>query len=330
MESDLEFSSMPLRSFFKHIPASLMAVSFTFISAYAHRASAAADSLNAKFAAIKNDLNNNSFHRPLTLDSVESSNQLKGDVYALIDHPFKVASATLQVPSNWCDILILHLNTKYCKANTNENKQSLKVYFGKKNEQPLEDAYAVDLAYRVGFTDRSYLGVELSADKGPMGTSNYLISLEAIPVGTGTGGAQQSSNYIDGIRGMLERNTMRYYLAIDTYLGSLSDPSIKRLQNWFAATERYPLQLQEISRNAYLKMKQAELRRMGDIYLNKTIYYIDNWVIYFNFNRVPNAKLHGLIEDALGTTGALSREIGSRYARGAQNNWLGVIDQILS
>ena len=181
-----------------------------------------------------------------------------------------------------------------------------------------------------GLPDRSYLGVELSADKGPMGTSNYFISLEAIPVGTGTGGAQQSSNYIDGIRGMLERNTMRYYLAIDTYLDSLSDPSIKRLQNWFAATERYPLQLQEISRNAYLKMKQAELRRMGDIYLNKTIYYIDNWVIYFNFNRVPNAKLHGLIEDVLGTTGALSRVIGSHYARGAQNNWLAVIDQILS
>ena len=152
------------------------------------------------------------------------------------------------------------------------------------------------------FKSDRLLGVELSADKGPMGTSNYFISLEAIPVGnqsfihltysyvlgmsgnlatkayltsagrnkvgftqTGTGGTQQSSNYIGGIRGMLERNTMRYYLAIDTYLGSLSDPSIKRLQNWFAATERYPLQLQEISRNAYLKMKQAELRRMGDI-----------------------------------------------------------------
>ena len=64
---------------------------------------------------------------------------------------------------------------------------------------------------------------------------------------------------------MVERNTMRYYLAIDTYLGSLNDPPGKRLQNWFAATERYPRQLHGISRNAYLNMKQTELRRMGQI-----------------------------------------------------------------
>lgn len=281
-------------------PKILLAVSLLGVSSYAISASPA-DRLNAKFSALKNNLSKNSFQRPLTLDSAESSNQLKGDVYALINHPFKTVNAALQVPSNWCDILILHLNTKFCKAVENEKNQMLTAYFGKKTEQALEDAYEVEMDYQVKFADRNYLGVELNADKGPMGTSNYLISLEAIPVGSnqsfihltysytlglsgglatkaylvssgrnkvgftqGKGHKQTSSSYIGGVRGMVERNTMRYYLAIDTYLGSINESPNKRLNQWFSATEHYP-QLQEISRNAYLSMKQAELRRMGEI-----------------------------------------------------------------
>ncbi|MDP3827951.1 MAG: hypothetical protein Q8Q74_15470, partial [Polaromonas sp.] len=71
--------------------------------------------------------------------------------------------------------------------------------------------------------------------------------------------------YVDGLRGAVERNTMRYYLAIDAYMASLSAPPAdqleKRLQQWFDATERYPRQLHEIERTAYLTMKRSEHRR---------------------------------------------------------------------
>lgn len=64
---------------------------------------------------------------------------------------------------------------------------------------------------------------------------------------------------------MVERNTMRYYLAIDSYLASLStspDKQVaKRLQDWFTATEQYPLQLREMSRKAYLSLKSDEVQR---------------------------------------------------------------------
>lgn len=66
---------------------------------------------------------------------------------------------------------------------------------------------------------------------------------------------------------MVERNTMRYYLAIDSYVNSLSVPVEgrvdKRLEDWFTASERYPLQLHELSSNAYLVMKQGEIKRMN-------------------------------------------------------------------
>jgi hypothetical protein len=63
----------------------------------------------------------------------------------------------------------------------------------------------------------------------------------------------------------VERNTMRYYLAIEAYLGATSAPppeqQEKRLRDWFAATERYALQLHEIERDDYLAMKRHELQR---------------------------------------------------------------------
>ena len=67
--------------------------------------------------------------------------------------------------------------------------------------------------------------------------------------------------------GVMERNTMRYYLAIDAYLDSLAAPAgqrvERRLRAWFDATERYPRQLREVDREAYLRMKRQELQRQA-------------------------------------------------------------------
>jgi len=71
--------------------------------------------------------------------------------------------------------------------------------------------------------------------------------------------------YVENVRGVVERNTMRYYLAIESYLAALSAPPQEReelrLRTWFDATERYPMQLHEVSREDYLTMKRHEIRR---------------------------------------------------------------------
>ena len=68
--------------------------------------------------------------------------------------------------------------------------------------------------------------------------------------------------HIGGTRGVVERNTMRYYLAIEVFLGALSAPPQvrfeKRLRDWFAAAERYPRQLHEMEQGEYLDMKRKE------------------------------------------------------------------------
>lgn len=265
-----------------------------------------AASLHAQYAALGEKLLHNPFQRKLYLNSSESSNGLKGDIYALVDYPFSSVSAALDDPDNWCDVLILHINTKYCHATTGKTRTALMVSIGKKTAQPLEDAYPIDFSYRVAALTANYLDIRLNAEKGPMSTSQYRIQLQAVPVANGqtflhltysyaygfsgrlamqtylatighgkvgftlTGKqSNEQPEYIGGMRGVVERNTMRYYLAIDAFLGAMATPPAlqlqKRLHSWFSATEQYPRQLQEVDRTAYIDMKRGEYLRQQKV-----------------------------------------------------------------
>jgi len=258
-----------------------------------------ADSLRAKYADLRGRLGSNQFQKPLYLDSSESPHGVAGDIYALIDHPFATAAAALNSPDDWCEILILPINTKYCRASAGGRGSVLHVSIGQKNDQPLEQAYRLEFAYRVTAQASNYLQVRLNADQGPLSTRNYLFVLEAIPVDDGrtfihlsysyafglmgrlamqvylgTSGrskvgftvtgtqADGQRRHIGGTRGVVERNTMRYYLAIEAFLGALRAPPRarleKRLRDWFAAAERYPRQLHEMEQDEYLDMKRKE------------------------------------------------------------------------
>jgi hypothetical protein len=264
-------------------------------------AHADADELKARHGAITEQLAHSPFQRPLVLESTESAGDLKGEVYAVMDHPFATIGGALKQPENWCDVLILHLNVKQCRV----NGAMLAVVLGRKYDQPVAEAYKVDFSYKVIAQGADYLHVQLSADAGPLGTRNYRIAFEAVPldakrsfirmsysygygfaarmamqgylatIGSGKVGfsvvgrnADGSPILIDNVRGVVERNTMRYYLAIDSYLDSLSTPAgeqvEKRLRDWFAATERYPKQLHEMERDEYMTMKRKEVKRQQE------------------------------------------------------------------
>jgi len=265
-----------------------------------------AASLHAQYASLGQRLHLNPFRRALALDSSESSSDLKGDIYALVDYPFSTVSAALNGPELWCDVLILHVNTKYCRATADKTRSGLTVYIGKKTPQPLKDAYPIEFSYRAAAATAKYLEIQLNAQEGPLSTRNYRIQLQAVPlgndrtflhltysydygmagrlamktylatIGSGKVGFTQTGKhssgqpeYIGGMRGVVERNTMRYYLAIDAYLGALAAPPPmqlqKRLHNWFIATEQYPRQLHEVSRTAYLDMKRLEYLRQQTV-----------------------------------------------------------------
>ncbi|MDJ0833364.1 MAG: hypothetical protein QNJ69_07545 [Gammaproteobacteria bacterium] len=77
---------------------------------------------------------------------------------------------------------------------------------------------------------------------------------------------QQPPVYIGGLQGIIERNTMRYYLAIHTRLDGVKHAHSMHQQfsRWFDATEKYHRQLHEVSKTDYLQAKQRELANQRD------------------------------------------------------------------
>jgi len=98
-------------------------------------------------------------------------------------------------------------------------------------------------------------------------TQGYLATLGRNKVGFSIVGrnAEDQPVYIGGMRGVIERNTMRYYLAIEAYLSALAEPPAarleKRLDLWQSGVEQYPAQLHELEREQYLAIKRKEIQR---------------------------------------------------------------------
>jgi hypothetical protein len=179
-------------SLFKDIAAIKYIASISFVilllsGAYRDGNAAPADeaaALRQKFTAIKPRLEKNQFQRPLYLDSTEAESTMKGDIYAVMDYPFSEVRRALSdpehAPPNWCDIMMLHPNTKYCRVAP--GKKILKVRIGKKSEQPLEDAHPMQFNYRFEQGISDYFRVDLTAEKGPLGTRDYRVVINAVPL----------------------------------------------------------------------------------------------------------------------------------------------------
>ncbi len=258
-----------------------------------------------KHAALESRLTQNPYGRPLVIESSDSGQRVSGHAYGVIDFPFATLSQQLKKPGQWCEVMILHLNTKYCRAEDSGANEKLTVSIGKKTPQSLADASTLEFSFTLLEAASAYFGAQLSAREGPIGTSDYRMELQAAPLPGGktfvhlqyaysyglagklamqaylaTNGRSKvgftpliagsdtvadKNRYVGGMRGAVERNTMRYYLAIEVYVASLRSPDgeqvNKRLNDWFTATEKYPRQLDEIDRASYLSMKKAEYQR---------------------------------------------------------------------
>lgn len=251
--------------------------------------------LRAEFEALKDKLAHNAYGRPLVLQSTQTSDHLEGEIYARVDQPYPMVQKALEGTDNWCSILILHLNVKMCHA----LPAGLDMALGRKYDQPVEDAYRLHFDYKLASSSADYMKAELTSADGPLGTRDYRIAVESTPIdathtmlhmsyayGFGftarvamnaylaTAGSDKvgfsvagkdgddKPTYVGGVRGLVERNTMRYYLAIDDYVAAPAPSQLEqRLNTWFDATERYPRQLHELEKNDYLTMKRLEAKR---------------------------------------------------------------------
>jgi hypothetical protein len=202
-------------------------------------------------------------------------------VYAVIDQPYAVVAAGLSRAANWCAILTLQVNIKRCEA----APAGIAAHVTRRPRDSVEDAHRIDFQFQPAAPREDYLRVALRAAEGPVGTHDYEIVLQAAPLDArrsflhlsyayqlgwmarlamdaylyGPGRDKRGFSVEGGPRGIVERNAMRYYLAVDAFL---SAPDLEsRLRRWYTETTRYPQLREEVSLEQYVEMKRRQAAR---------------------------------------------------------------------
>jgi hypothetical protein len=251
------------------------------------------------YQVIQPELEHNVYGLPIFINSNDANKTMVGEVYGTLAYPFKQLKDTLSNPANWCEIIPQHLNIKACTYQHKNGYCEITFYTGRKFYEKADDVYQIQYQYTLLNRTDDHFYINFSAATGPLGTKDYKIEVEAIPLtgnstfirfsyaykfnyltefGMNTYLATLGSDkvgftmtgkdeheqpvYIDGIRGIIERNSVRYYLAIQSFLETQQLPEearfAARINKWFDLTEKYHHQLYEMEKQDYLEYKQME------------------------------------------------------------------------
>src|SRR4051794_35883366 len=175
-------------------------------------AKATAADLQARYAQLRGQLHANANGHTLVVDSSEQEDHLAGDVSAVLDHPFERVNSALKAPAQWCDVLILPFNTKYCHAVDGPDGPALLLRIGRKVDQPLERTYKLLLAWRNVASSPEFFETRMEAGEGPMGTRDYRITLAAMPIENNRTFVRLTYSYGYGLSGRM---------AMQAYLGTV-------------------------------------------------------------------------------------------------------------
>jgi hypothetical protein len=259
------------------------------------------EQLRAKHAELREALDKSNFSEPLVLTSSDSGEKVTGEVYAEVRRAYADIAAAFRSANKVCELLMLHLNVRACTASSGSAGEALELSIGPKRAAAPGMIYRMRYAMRIEDDTPQYQRVLLTAKAGPMATSDYRIVFEAMPlqpqlslvhfsyayeygtlakmamsvylatagrakIGFSVSGRASDGRplYVTGERGALERNVMRYYLALLAFVnapaGSQRQQTEQRLRSWFQMTERYAAQLHELDLDEYLDEKHRDFR----------------------------------------------------------------------
>lgn len=257
------------------------------------------ETLASIYAVAKPILDDSSQENPFYLQVEFEKYRQTGEAAMYFKQSLSELAESLSDIRNWCDVLILHLNTKACTYHLNKSgEKTLTMYLGRKFYQDPDDAFVMSYHFHTERQD-NYFSALITAKKGPLGTSDYRIQLEAKDIEGKTFGRFLVSQkhswisskaaklyvattgrdkkgisvvghddaghpiYSDGERGIAERNLLRYYFAFTAFFGTRNNSEenhfMERMNNWYDQTERYQ-QLYEVDRKQYIADKKKELQ----------------------------------------------------------------------
>ncbi|MBX3603353.1 MAG: hypothetical protein KF863_22270 [Rubrivivax sp.] len=236
----------------------------------------------------------------LRVRSSDDGALIRGEVAALLATPAEQVAGELRRARPWCLVLLLHLNTKACTQSPDGAAQ-VSVWTGRKEHERPERATLTRFAATLAPAGSGpALDLQLRADEGPLGTRDLRLQLRVLSLPQGSlllvdyayrstalsrlalraylatvardkvgfsvvgPAADGTPQLVGGARGMVERNAVRYLLAIQALLqtaGSAPTPAQRFEQaaaRWFDLTERHARQLRELPRDDYLANKRLE------------------------------------------------------------------------
>ncbi len=213
------------------------------------------------------------------------------------EFPFQQFADQLSQPAGWCEFVPLHLNVKACMYDAINGVDRLGFYIGTKGYMTPDKAELLLLDFNADVSNNILL-VNLTAKRGPFGSSNYDFQIRAISADGGVylefdlysepglvanlaklylatvgrnkiGFSKDGKNwkgedkFVRGQRGGAERNIVRYLLSIQAYFETFEtgpdDQHYDRsLERWFDLTTIHSKQLYEMSKSDYLSIKKRE------------------------------------------------------------------------
>ncbi len=250
--------------------------------------------LAARHQALATALEQSPFGLPLIVRSQNDGARAEGEIVGIVAHPYATFAATFATPRAFCDAAMLHPNVKGCTSDRVAGEDRVLLNAGRKHYEPADRVYAQTFVASTQQLGNRYLRVELRAAAGPLDTHDYVFTLEAIPAGDATfiavrygysasfASRTATAGYLAtagsgrtgfsmtaagaparGVRGVVERNAMRHYLALTSVLDTRDAPeavrSAARLDRYYTLTDRFAAQLREFERGEYVAIKTREL-----------------------------------------------------------------------
>jgi len=264
-------------------------------------ADVAADALLRQHSALQARLQASPFGEALVLDSHEQADSLSGEVHAELPVPIGRLQALFASGAAMCEMLLLHLNVRGCRARGVVGSEPIVLLVGPKQLDTAALLHRMAYRAKVDVAGTDVARLTLSAGTGPLGTRDHRIAIEAVAIeparsfvrlsyayGFGLTGRAAMKTYlatagrtkigfsleasaegerqpVRGARAALERNVMRYHLALLAYAQVEGDPGGERtearLRRWFELTERHAPQLHEVPLDDYLRGKRQDFAR---------------------------------------------------------------------
>ncbi len=253
----------------------------------------AATALAERHVALADELARSPFGLPLVVRSRDEGALAEGEVVGLVPYPYVAFAAAFASPRAFCDVAVLHPNVKGCTPTRVDGEDRVTLYAGRKHYEPTGSAFVQEFVATVPQVSDHYLRITMRAPDGPLDTRDYVFTLEAMPAGDATfiavryayrssfasraltagylataGSGKTGFSRNDsgeparGVRGVVERNAMRHYLALlavlDTATGPEAGRTAARLDRYYSLTDRFATQLREFERTEYVAIKTRE------------------------------------------------------------------------